>query len=149
MQGTGAAVAGVWRAVAAHEVAACRFQGLLRAEDGQTVIFREVLVVLEVQRGERRFVDEAAGRDPYVVDRAGPPAPAGCCGQAPPDGGDGLIAGQDRDARQPAGEFPAAVCTPAADLCPLGQLTESDEGDERFAADQARGERPGELAPVE
>ena len=62
-----------------------------------------------------------------------------------PDGGHGLIAGQDRDARQLAGQFPAAVGTPAADLGPLCQLTERDEGDERFAADQARGQRPGEL----
>jgi hypothetical protein len=47
------AVAGVWRVVAAREVAACRFQALwlLRSEDGQAVIFREVLVLLEVQRG--------------------------------------------------------------------------------------------------
>jgi hypothetical protein len=142
-----------WQAheLAGHEVAACRFQAvwLLRSEDGQAVIFREVLVVLEVQGGERRFVGEAAGRDPHVVDRAGPPAPAGCCGQAPPDGGDGLIAGQDGDARQPGGQFPAAVGTPAADLGPLGQLTESDEGDEGFAAGQARGQRPGELPLVE
>jgi hypothetical protein len=35
-----------------------------------------------------------------------------------------------------------------ADLCPFDQLTESDEGDERFAANQARDQRTGELAPV-
>jgi hypothetical protein len=50
---------------------------------------------------------------------------------------------------QPAGQFPAAVGTPAADFGPLGQLTERDEGDERFAADQARGQRPGKFAPVQ
>jgi hypothetical protein len=139
------------RAVVAGHVVACRLQvvWLLHSEDEQAVIFGEVLVVFEVQGGERDFVGEAAGRDPHVVDWAGPPPQAGCCGQAPPDGGDGLIAGQDRDARQPSGQFPAAVGTPAADLCPLGQLTERDEGDERFAADQARGQRPGELAPVQ
>jgi hypothetical protein len=111
------------------------------------VIFREVLVVLEVQRDER-FVGEAAGCDLHVVDRAGPPASAGCCGQAAPGGGDGFIAGQDGDARQPCGQFPRRWAL-AADLGPLGQLTESDEGDERFAADQARGQRTGELAPVQ
>jgi hypothetical protein len=48
---------------------------LLRSEDGQSVIFGEVLVVFEVQGGERGFVGEAAGRDPHVVDRAGPGRP--------------------------------------------------------------------------
>lgn len=81
-------------------------------------------------------------------DRAGSPASGGCCGQAPPDGGYSFIAGQDGDARQPGGQFPAAVSAPVADLGPLGQLTESYEGDEWFAADQARGQRPGELPPV-
>jgi hypothetical protein len=119
-----------WQApggAAAREVAACRFQAarLLRPEDGQAVMFGEVLVVLEVQRGEGRFVGEAAGRDPHVVDRAGPSAAAGCCGQAAPDRGNCFIAGQDRDAGQPAGQFPAAVGAPAADLSPLGQLTET------------------------
>jgi hypothetical protein len=96
------------RGVVAGHVVACRLQvvWLLHSEDEQAVIFGEVLVVFEVQGGERRFVGEAAGRDPHVVDRAGPPALAGGCGQAPPDGGDGLIPGQDGDARQPGGQFP-------------------------------------------
>ena len=72
----------VGRGVVAGHVVACRFQvvWLLRSEDGQTVIFGEVLVVFEVQGGERDFVGEAAGRDPHVVDRAGSPASGGCCG---------------------------------------------------------------------
>ena len=128
----------------AGHVVACRFQvvWLLRSEDGQAVVFGEVLVVFKVQGGERDFVGEAAGRDPHVVDRAGSPASGGCCGQAPPDGGYSFIAGQDGDARQPGGQFPAAVRAPVADLGPLGQLTESYEGDEWFAADQARASGP-------
>jgi hypothetical protein len=64
--GRGAGFAGTWT------LPAFRFQvvWLLRSE---------VLVVFEVQGGERRFVGEAACRDPHVVDRAGPPAPG------PPD----------------------------------------------------------------
>lgn len=38
----------------------------------------EVLVVLEVQGGERDAMGEAAGRNPHVVDRARTPAPDGC-----------------------------------------------------------------------
>ena len=88
-------------------------------------------------------------RDLQVVDRAGSRAPGGCCGQAPPDDGDGFIAGEEGDARQPGGQFPAAVGSPVADLGPLGQLTERDEGDEWFAAGQVGGQRPAELAPVQ
>jgi hypothetical protein len=36
-----------------------------------------------------------------------------------------------------------------SDFSPFGQLSEGDEGDERFAADQACGQQPGELAPVQ
>jgi hypothetical protein len=35
------------------------------------------------------------------------------------------------------------------DFSPFGQLTEGDEGDKRLAADQACGQRTGELAPVQ
>jgi hypothetical protein len=49
---------------------------LLRSEDAQAVMLREIPVVLEVQRCERHFVGEAACCDPHVVDRAGPPAQA-------------------------------------------------------------------------
>jgi len=38
---------------------------------------------------------------------------------------------------------------PVADLCPLGQLSEGHEGDQRLAADQAGSKRPGERAPVQ
>jgi len=48
---------------------------LLPAEDAQAVVLVEVLVVLEVQGGERDAMGEAAGRDPHVVDRPRPPAP--------------------------------------------------------------------------
>jgi hypothetical protein len=89
------------------------------------VIFGEVLVVFKVQGGERDFVGEAAGRDPHVVDRAGSPASGGCCGQASPDGGYSFIAGQDGDARQPGGQFPAAVRRPSGGSRPPAQLTES------------------------
>jgi hypothetical protein len=111
-------------------------------------MFCEVLVVLEVQRCEGHFVGEAAGGDPHVVDRPGSSAQAGLCGQAAPDGGDCLVAGQDGDAGEPTSQFLAAVKTPMADLGPLGELAERYEGDERLAADQARGQRPGEPAPV-
>ena len=141
-----------WQApggAAAREVAACRFQAarLLRPEDPQAVMLGEVLVVLEVQRGERRFVGEAAGRDPHVVDRAGAPASAGCCGQDSPDGGYCLIARQDW--------MPDSQLVPRGGGCPGGgsqpacQLTESHEGDEWFPADEARGQRSSELAPVQ
>jgi hypothetical protein len=143
----GSAAGGVWEGCGWSGSGCRRFQAvwLLRPEDPQAVMFGEVLVVLEVQRCERRLVGEAASRDPHVVDRAWPPASAGCCGQDPPDGGNCLIARQDRDARQPAGRFSTAVGAPVADLDPLGQLTERYEGDQRFAADQARGQRPVSL----
>ena len=52
---------------------------------------------------------EAAGRNPHVVDRPRSPAPDGCRGQPPPGGGYRLVAGQHRNAGQPAGEFLAAA----------------------------------------
>ena len=66
-----------------------------------------------------------------------------------PGGGYRLVAGQYRDAGQPAGEFLAAALAPVADLRPLGQLSEGHEGDQRLAADQAASKRPGERAPVQ
>jgi hypothetical protein len=57
---------------------------LLPAENAQAVVLVEVLVVLEVQGGERDAMGEAAGRDPHVVDRPRSPAPDGCRGQPPP-----------------------------------------------------------------
>ena len=71
---------------------------LLPAEDTQAVVLVEVLVVLEVQGGERDAMGEAAGRNPHVVDRPRPPAPDGCRGQPPPGGGYRLVAGQYRNA---------------------------------------------------
>jgi hypothetical protein len=103
------------------------------------VVLVEVLVVLEVQDGERDAMGEAAGRDPHVVDRSRSPASDGCRGQPPPGGGHCLIAGQCRDAGQPTGKFLAAALAPVADLRPLGRLSEGREGDQRLAADQAGG----------
>jgi len=92
---------------------------------------------------------EAAGRDPHVVDRPRSPALDGCRGQPPASGGYCLVAGQYRNAGQPAGEFLAAVLAPVADLRPLGQLSEGHEGDQRLATDQAGSKRPGERALVQ
>jgi len=43
----------------------------------------------------------------------------------------------------------AAVGAPVADLGPLGQLAEGNEGEERLPADQPGRQRPGELAAVQ
>lgn len=66
-----------------------------------------------------------------------------------PGGGDRLVSGQYRNAGQPAGEFLAATLAPVADLRPLGQLSEGHKGEQRLAADQAGGERPGKRAFVQ
>jgi hypothetical protein len=50
-----------------------------------------------------------AGRNPHVVDRPRSPALDGCRGQPPPGGGYRLVAGQYRNAGQPAGEFLTAA----------------------------------------
>jgi hypothetical protein len=113
------------------------------------VVLVEVLVVLEVQGGERDAVGEAAGRDPHVVDRPWSSTLDGCCGQPAPGGGYCLVAGQYRDVGQLAGEFLTTVLAPVADLRPLGQLAEGHEGDQRLAADQAGGKRPGECSLVQ
>jgi hypothetical protein len=122
---------------------------LLPAEDAQAVVLVEVLVVLEVQGGERDAMGEAAGRNPHVVDRPRSSALDGYCGQSAPGDGYCLITGQHSDVGQPAGEFLAAVLAPVADLRPLGQLSEGHKGDERLAADQASGKRPGECSLVQ
>ena len=109
----------------------------------------KVLVVFEVQGGERDAMGEATGRNPHVVDRPRAPAPDGYRGQPSPGGGYYLVAGQHRTAGQPAGELLAAALASVADLRPLGQLSEGHEGDQRLAADQAGGKRPGERAPVQ
>ena len=113
------------------------------------MVLVEVLVVLEVQGGEREAMGEAAGRDPHVVDRSWSSAQDGCGGQSPPGGGYCLVAGQYRDVGQPVSEFLAAMLAPVADLRPLGQLSEGNEGDQRFAADQSRSKRTGERALVQ
>jgi len=61
----------------------------------------------------------------------------------------GLVSGQYRNAGQPAGEFLAATLAPVAELRPLGQLSEGHQGEQRLAADQAGGERPGKRAFVQ
>lgn len=48
-----------------------------------------------------------------------------------------------------AASSPRAPLAPVTDLGPLGQLAERDEGDHGFTADQPRGQRPGELTPVQ
>jgi hypothetical protein len=113
------------------------------------VMLVKVLVVLEVQGGERDAMGEAAGRDPHVVDRPWSAALDGCRGQSALGGGYCLVSGQYRDVGQPAGEFLAAVLAPVADLRPLGQLSEGHEGDQRLAADQASGKRSGECSLVQ
>ncbi len=119
---------------------------LLPAEDVQAVVLVEILVVPEVQGGERDALGEAAGRNPHVVDRPRSPAPDGCRGQPPPGGGYRLVAGQYRNAGQLAGEFLASALAPVADLRPRGQFSEVHEGDLRHAVDQAGSKRPGERA---
>jgi thiopeptide-type bacteriocin biosynthesis protein len=128
--------------------ARCVCPGLLCAEDAQTVVGPEVLVVLEVERGQRQVVGEAAGRDPHVVDGAGAATLDAGGRETAPDGGHGLVAGEDRDARQPVGQLLASAGAPTADLSPLGQLAERHEGDEWLTPDQPSGQRPGELAFV-
>jgi transposase len=98
---------------------------------------------------ERYAMGEAAGRDLHVVDWPWSPAQDGCRGQSSPGGGYRLVAGQYRDAGQPVSEFLAAVLAPGADLRPLGRLPEGNEGDQRFAAGQARSKRAGERALVQ
>ena len=73
---------------------------LLPAGDAQGVVLVEVLVVLEVQGGERDVMGQAAGRNPHVVDRPRAPAPDGCRGQPSPDGGYCLLAGHGSTARR-------------------------------------------------
>jgi hypothetical protein len=46
-------------------------------EQPQPVVLGEVLEVLEIEGGERQLVGKAAGSNPGVVDRAGPPALGG------------------------------------------------------------------------
>ncbi len=60
----------------------------------------EVLVVLEVEGGQRQVVGESAGGDPHVVGRAGPSAlyPGGR--EPSPGGGAGLVAGQTQSSEQ-------------------------------------------------
>ncbi len=97
-------------------------QALFGAKDTEPVMLIEILVILEIQRCERHLVGQAARRDPHVVDRTA------AADRRPPDRGHGLVAGQHGNMRQPARQFLATAGTQVADLCPLGQLTEGDEG---------------------
>ena len=96
------------------------------------MVLVEVLVVLEIQGGERETMGEATGRDPHVVDRSWPSAQDGCRGQPPPGGGYCLVAGQYRNGDSQLASS-SRRCWP--------QL--------RFAADQARSKRTGERALVQ
>lgn len=99
----------------------------------------EVLIVLEVQGGERQVVGQAAGCDPHVVDRPRPSSLDGGRREPTPGCGDRLVTGYDGHCGEPGGKLAPALLAPVADLCPLGQLAEGDESNERLATDQPRG----------
>lgn len=96
----------------------------------------EVLVVLEVQGGERQVVAQAAGCYPHVVDGPRPSSLDGGRRESAPGSGDRFVTGYDSHSCQPGGQLAPAALAPVADLCPRGQLAEGDESNERLAADQ-------------
>ena len=109
----------------------------------------EILVVLQIQCRERHLIGQAAGCHPHVVDRPRPSALDSSSGQAAPDRGGRFVAGQNRDAGQPACQFLTPPSTPVTDLGLLGQLTVSDEGDQWLMAGKTSGKWARELAPVQ
>lgn len=100
----------------------------------------EVLVVLQVERGQGQVVGQAAGGDPHVVDRTGSAALDARGRQPAPHRRDRLVAEEDWDSGEPVGQFLPAAGTPVPDLGPLGQLAKGDEGDQRPPADEPRGQ---------
>ena len=65
----------------------------------------EVGIVLDVERGERKFADEAAGGDPGIVCRSRATAQPGVGLDLAPAGGDVLVVGKDDE----RGECPRRV----------------------------------------
>ena len=66
----------------------------------KALVLGEVGVVLDVERGEGKPADEAAGGDPGVVRRPGTAAELGVGLDLAPAGGDVLVVGEDDECRE-------------------------------------------------
>ena len=80
-------------------------------DEFEALVLGEVGVVLDVERGERKLADEAAGGDPGVVGRAGAAAEPGVGLDLAPAGGEPGSVGED-DERGEEGPQPAPARGP-------------------------------------
>ena len=125
---------------AALTAAAPAAAGLSFVDEFEPFVFGEVGVVLDVERGERKFAGEAAGGDPRAVDRPWTSAQPGVGLDLAPDGGGLEAARQDDDAGEEGPESQPCVAAPAVQVRPLGQLADGDEGDRELLAGEPVGE---------
>lgn len=85
-------------------------------------MFGKVLEVFDVERGERKVMRQAAGRDPHVVVRARAASSSRGRGEFPPRDSDVFVSRENWNVGEPAGEF-APVVYPQLRI--LGQAVSS------------------------
>ena len=98
-------------------------------DEFEAFVLGEVGVVLDVERGEGKPADEAAGGDPGVVRRPGTAAELGVGLDLAPAGGDLLVLGEDDEFSEEGPHRLQAARAPVADEGPLRELAVGDEGD--------------------
>jgi len=109
---------------------------------------REVLKVLHVQRGERQLGDNAAGRDPRVIDRPGTTALLSQDAELAPLPRNSLVVGQDHAAAESGHELSPGAGSPLTLLRPAGQLADGHECYAYLVPGQPGGQRRRQPALV-
>ena len=109
-------------------------------------MFGEVAVVLDVQRGQRQLVVQAARGYPHVVLGTGATTVVGVASEVSPYAGDivDLVTDrEDEDAGQPRFQATAVGRTPLASDGPFGQFAQRDEGDTYSVGEDGGHDRAG------
>ena len=118
--------------------ARCGTLPIFTSDDVQALVLGEVGEVLDVERGQRQVIDQAASSDPAIVLRAGPTTSGGVSGDLAPFPGDGVVVRQGGASVEPRLEPGDFRGSPVSKQRPTTELAQRDKRMPTWAPSSSR-----------